>query len=76
MKTKSSPDVVDTDATANAGEDADSTSIADTSESSLSLNPSTSTDVQALLASAMNLVSDNDVLKDIISDALNASSTV
>ena len=76
MKTKSSSDVVDNDATANVGENADSTSVADTSESSSSLNPSTSTDVQALLASAMNLVSDNDVLKDIISDALNASSTV
>ena len=76
MKTKSSSDVVDNDATANVGVDADSPSIADTSESTLSLTPSTSTDVQALLASAMNLVSDNDVLKDIISDALNASSAV
>jgi len=30
-------------------------------------------DLQALLASAINLVSDNDVLKDHISNALNAS---
>ena len=52
------------DANAN---DSTSDNLVETS-STLSSNPS---DIQALLASAMNLVKDNDVLRDHIVDAIN-----
>ena len=51
----------------NASAVSDSENSADTSSTAAS-NP---TDIQALLASAMNLVQDNDVLRDHIVDAIN-----
>ena len=54
-----------------AGDATSNDSIA--TASSLSSNP---TDIQALLASAMNLVQDNDVLRDHIVDAINVISDI
>jgi len=65
-------------ATANVSDENDAYDTSDGTKdepnsNDFSSNPSNPSDLQALLASAMNLVSDNDVLKDHIADALNAS---
>ena len=38
-------------------------------------NSVNSADIHALLASAMNLVTDNDVVRDYIAEAINAANT-
>ena len=76
LKEKTSPGTTPPDASANLSEENDaygnsSTVSEDTSELT---PPNITSDVQALLASALNLCGDNDVLRDSIADAINNAS--
>ena len=63
---------VSTDPTSNDASSASTPSVSDTTDtSSITTDPS---NLQALLASAMNLVSDNDAVRDMIGEVLNATS--
>lgn len=56
------------------GDDHSTTQVSLADEESSNADPSPN--LHALLASAMNLVTDNDVVRDYIAEAINAASTV
>lgn len=78
LKEKDAPPTIDNDASNNLSKenDAYNGTLSTTEDACNSSTTTTNSDVQALLASVLNLCADNDVVKDMISDALNASSDI